>query len=173
MKWMVFSVVRRRCPAPNESVRLSVASSKSWKRSKWACLFVTDEGKRINKHIYQRDPTAKFGALTKIWRDEHCDRINPYGSDDCPYTMAECAAAYFRVWQGSRNIGHFRIRSKRLGMIRAENKPRDTRVVQEDYDEGWGMYRRLARPKRLGELLGPLDAGPRKGSAEDGGESPF
>jgi len=71
-----------------------------------------------------------FSAAQKVWREEHCATINPYGSDGCPFDKAECTYAYARearssITQDPANfVGLFRTAAKRSGLDRAENKPR-------------------------------------------------
>lgn len=74
---------------------------------------------------------APFGNLRLLFRQEHCRRINPYGSDSCPYEEYECAYAFYLCAIGTVSSardrrtasGYFRAIAKTTGMKRAEDKP--------------------------------------------------
>lgn len=125
--------------------------------SKWPCIFGLEfTRKDIHKRLYKQYPKYPFGAFTRAWRWEHCARINPYGSESCPYEPTDCALAYFKTAQDAMEahtskVGLFKALAKRRGMIRAENKPLPRDRVRTD-----GLEER-ASGLRSGARTGPDD----------------
>lgn len=127
--------------------------------SKYPCIFFEDFTKeQVFPRIYEDDPKADFGAYIRLWRKQHCSMINPFGSDDCPYAVEDCALAFLKTVLDSRDAkisrtGLFSTMAKTRGIDRADNKP-------------------LARDRTLrtyghqSETTG-LRSGPRAGSADD------
>lgn len=111
-----------------------------------------------------------FAAAQKVWRTEHCPRINPYGSEDCPYDRSDCTLAYYAAMIRALDahpdnfVAFSRTVALNSGVDRADNKPlaRDrvrtnghpvrTRGVRAG--PGEGPVDDLAKPAwlRLGEL---------------------
>jgi hypothetical protein len=142
--------------------------------AKWACVFKLPIIREdINPRIAKIDPKAPFGAFTRIFREEHCRQLDPFGNGSCPYRREDCALAYYVVAQKAlaartSRIGLFRTLARAYGAERADNKPlaRDTirtdgqgssqtgRVGSGDA-EGQGL--RTSRPRSIGDLFGDDD----------------
>lgn len=99
--------------------------------ARWECVFKAPFLRtEINARLYERDPRTPFGMFSKIWREEHCRTLNPYGSEDCPYDERDCALAYYaavshaQATPGVRSMpAFFRSVAKRMGLERADDKP--------------------------------------------------
>lgn len=95
---------------------------------KWPCIF---RGAIVRDHVDPRLAAdyegVPFGDFRRTWREQHCRAINPYGSDGCPYSERECAAAFEDVAREAMYArvpgAYFRVRARTTGLDRAENKP--------------------------------------------------
>jgi hypothetical protein len=128
-----------------------------------------------------------FGDLRRIWRQRHCNEVNPYGSETCPYTEADCSLAFLQSVEvslarsTSNPVGYFRRVARSNGERRAETKPllRDLRhtdnsdVVRRRMDEVGDSHGASQDPIMDGNAQGPGD--PRSspsGPAEGPGDVP-
>lgn len=167
--------------------------------SRWPCIF----GSAYTKE--QIDPTiqsvwkakfgkgAPFGALRQMWRQEHCSRLNPYGSDTCPYAQRDCAEELRATAEEAIALSHtnprglFRSLARTRAIVRADNKPlpRNSVTMRTDVtpqgpsdpgaanpnpEEGRGLRRPAGGLTAVGDLLRALDPGARQKRTEDGKE---
>src|SRR5258708_5012991 len=139
---------------------------------KFSCVFrhpmIHDE---VNPRLAAISKKAPFGAFQRIWRTEHCQNLNRWSSDDCPYRKEDCVIAYWKTASDALNaetspIGLFRILARRRAYDRAENKPlmrdKDEAVGRGRGDQPrQGLPRAATGPTRVGDVLGALDLGAR------------
>lgn len=105
---------------------------------KHPCVFRTEFHKeQVNARLVgglKNKRKVPFGDFTRTWRQEHCARINPYGSESCPYRPEDCSMAFLNVAQRAMEMdepgAYFRVHAKYTGLDRAENKP----LARERYD---------------------------------------
>lgn len=86
--------------------------------------------------------SAPFGELRRLWRVEHCQELNPYGSDSCPYREEQCALAFYIATERvtsrflSSPKGYFKKYARTLAGIRADQKPlqreREERTIEAE-----------------------------------------
>jgi hypothetical protein len=68
----------------------------------WPCVFNDDfVREQVDPRLKaewedQRDDKPKWGDLRTTFRKEHCRRINPYGSENCPFKPEDCAIAFLK-----------------------------------------------------------------------------
>ena len=108
------------------------------KPTRWPCIFkrpeiradVNPRLKRAYQEYVKPGKYPPYAALQGLWRKEHCQTINPYGSDSCPFEARDCVLAYYQASMkaieepGVRSVpGLFRILAKRCGIERADNRP--------------------------------------------------
>lgn len=73
----------------------------------WPCVFNDDFVRdQIDPRIKteweaRRDDKPKWGDLRTTFRKEHCRRINPWGSESCPFKPEDCALAFLQGVQRS------------------------------------------------------------------------
>jgi hypothetical protein len=143
---------------------------------------------------------APFSRLRLSWREEHCQTLNPYGSDTCAYRQAQCALSFLAAVEAtvanardaSGAVGYFRRVARSDATRRADEKPsrRETNAevpaqAQETFrpsdprDEGagteegrWVRSPSSAAMVSIGEVLGGLIPRPREGPRPDGEASP-
>ncbi len=134
----------------------------------------------INPRLAAIDPKTPYGAFQRAWRQVHCQVLNPYGSESCPYQTHECLKAYLETAIDALNaetskIGLFRVLARRRAYDRADNKPL-ARERDEAGDRGrgdpprQGMHGAGSGPVRIGTLLGSLDTRTRQRSEHEGEE---
>jgi hypothetical protein len=138
---------------------------------------------------------APFSRLRLSWREEHCQTLNPYGSETCAYREEQCAMSFLAAVEAttanardvSGAVGYFRRVARSDATRRADEKPmrRETHAevpaqTQEAFrpsdpshvrlsdEERQELSRSKARPVAIGDLLGSLYLGPRPGRADDG-----
>ena len=139
-----------------------------------------------------------IGDLRNMWRRHHCATLNPYGSEHCPYPIADCVRAYERVTRATilvkpvSPVGYFIRVAKTDAAKRADEKPltrapasdsltrtdgsdEPTRSgnpgpTNEGPDAGQGVRRPQSGPQSIGDLLRALDLRPRSGLPDDGEE---
>ena len=143
---------------------------------------------------------APFSRLRLSWREEHCQTLNPYGSETCAYREEQCAMSFLAAVEAttanardvSGAVGYFRRVARSDATRRADEKPmrRETHAevpaqTQEAFrpsdpghvrlsaEERQDVSRARSRPIAIGELLGGLDLGPRTRPADDGKASPI
>ena len=72
---------------------------------------------------------APFGNLRRIWKQRHCETLNPYGDEYCPYDKADCATAFLQAVQVTcaqaekSPTGYFRSVAQTSALKRADEKP--------------------------------------------------
>lgn len=167
-------------------------SSRSPRRSNHPCVFSTafvreQVDPRVKEAFAASGRKAPFGDLRRQWQREHCQTLNPYTSDTCPYPPEDCALAFLTAVEHAADkaspVGYFRKIARSMALDRSENKPlerdreytsrpRDERAVEVHPGEGQGLRGPESRPQSIGDLLRALDLGPRQGPADDGKESP-
>lgn len=111
---------------------------------KWPCIFTDDRFRNDTlPHLWKTEPGAPIGVFTKLFRTQHCQTINPYGSEACPFDPRECSFEFLVIAEESMlarksPIGLFRLIAKNRGMNRAENKPlaRDAKVRTYGHESG-------------------------------------
>lgn len=97
-------------------------------KTRWQCIF---RGRLVREQVDPRlareFDDVPFGDFRRTWRSEHCARINPYGSEDCPYSEAECARSFYQTAReamgGVRPGAYFRRLARSSGIDRADSKP--------------------------------------------------
>jgi len=107
------------------------------KPKKHPCVFHDKLTKEVDDRIQtewkQRHGTgAPFGSLRQSWQELHCTTVNPHGSDGCTYRTEDCILAYWAAAQtamsrpgvNDRRV-YFRGIAKRMGLVRAEDKPKE------------------------------------------------
>lgn len=167
--------------------------------TEYPCMFSTSFLREdIDPRIKKRWPKAPFGNLRRIWREQHCKTLNPYGSASCPYRSEDCAVAFLQAVElslsnGEKPVAYFYRAAKTSALNRADHKPlarqteerlRHARHVAvgrvERHEDGGGIIsftlsdelrRIISRPSPLRTVLGSFDFRPRQGSSEDGEES--
>ena len=169
---------------------------------KYPCVFSTTFLKeQVDARLYELDKKTPFGAFRKIWKEEHCSRINPYGSESCPFTSEDCSMAFYQVAKrallnnDTRNqrVGFFRKDARWTGIERSENKPglrggpeqgpfhvlgREGGMgagqqPAERLDDRGAVGLRRAAPRSIGSLLRGDGTGPRLGASwRDEGKAP-
>jgi hypothetical protein len=142
---------------------------------------------------------APFSRLRLSWREEHCQTLNPYGSDTCAYRQEQCALSFLAAVEAtvanardaSGAVGYFRRVARSDATRRADEKPmrRETREevptqtqealrpsdpshIRHSDEERQELHRTRSRPIAIGQVLGGLHLGPRTGPADDGEASP-
>lgn len=163
---------------------------------KWPCVF---RGRFIREQVDPRvqaswkrtyGRAAPFGDLRRQWREEHCSRLNPYGSEDCPYSERDCAIAFYKAVQhvtaerADTPMGLFKVVARSYAFDRAENKPLARDRVQTDVrpgDSGGGgvrddegsddVPRPITRPVSIGDVLRSIDPRPRERPIDESKES--
>jgi hypothetical protein len=105
-----------RTPKPKPSVRYPRT------RATWPCVFDSDfVREQVDPRILtaweaQRSDKPKWGDLRTTFRREHCQTINPYGSETCPFRAEDCAIAFLKgvtASLGARNAHGYFIRVAR------------------------------------------------------------
>ncbi len=100
--------------------------------SKYPCIFldpfvIKNVDPRVKEAFEDKGKKAPFGDLRRTWRQQHCATLNPYGSEDCHGTIAECSLWFLRAAQqaadGENPAGLFRYIAKRHALERADSKP--------------------------------------------------
>lgn len=127
--------------------------------------------------VIWKEKTGKeppFGDLRRIWRQRHCSEVNPYGSDMCPYTEADCSLAFLQAIETSLSrstsnpTGYFRRVARTGGERRAEDKP-----LTRNLGPATGHPDASGRTIMGGDAQGPGDPGNRQpGPAEGQGDVP-
>jgi hypothetical protein len=119
---------------------------------KYPCIFKTDFHKeQINPRLSELGKVP-FGDFTKSWRREHCARINPYGSEVCPYATEDCSISFLKVAEQAMRAdnpgAYFRVAAMRTGIRRADLKPlaRERYSRTDGQQEGAGGIRRGTSP---------------------------
>jgi hypothetical protein len=100
---------------------------------RWPCFFrehVVSAG--VGAAVVKGWPKAPFGILRGMWRRQHCQRLNPYGSDTCPYPKFKCGQEFLLAVRISANAKeptrYFSKVARSAAARRADNKP----LVRED-----------------------------------------
>lgn len=103
--------------------------------ARWPCIFrgtfVREQVDPRVKELWERTTGkhAPFGRLRLAFQTEHCQSINPYGSESCPYREEECAMAFLSVVQNSLlpwiddPAAYFVTVARSTGIDRADHKP--------------------------------------------------
>jgi hypothetical protein len=99
--------------------------------SLWPCIFggshirdVTDP--MVKRAFEEHGYKPNWGDMRRTWRIKHCSELNPYGSEDCPFTERQCAQAFYDAVQETlraepRRFGAlFRYVAHRTGQERAD-----------------------------------------------------
>jgi hypothetical protein len=72
----------------------------------------------------RRSDRPKWGDLRNTFRREHCYRVNPYGSETCPFRDADCAMAFYAAVESSLYAtnphGYFKAVCRSTGAARAD-----------------------------------------------------
>jgi len=98
--------------------------------AEWPCIFkmpiATERLDPAIKKLWEsrRADRPKWGDLRNTFRREHCYRLNPWGSDTCPFIESSCAMAFYSAVEQSldaRNpYGYFRSVCRSTGAARAD-----------------------------------------------------
>jgi hypothetical protein len=145
------------------------------------------------------DVKAPFSRLRLSWREEHCQTLNPYGSDTCAYRQEQCALSFLAAVEAtvanardaSGAVGYFRRVARSDATRRADEKPmrRETHAevpaqtqeafrpsdpghVRHSDEERQELSRSRSRPIAIGQVLGGLVPRPRERLSPDGEASP-
>ena len=96
----------------------------------WPCIFRTELAtERLDPAVKKlwdskRTDRPKWGDLRNTFRREHCYRVNPWGSETCPFEPAACGLAFYNAIDQSlyaRNpYGYFRSVCRSTGAARAD-----------------------------------------------------
>jgi len=142
---------------------------------KWPCIFrhpIIRES--VNPRLHRIDPKTPYAAFQKVFRSEHCATLNPYGSENCPYSKEDCALAYYRdasrtlaTANPKTRIGYFRKVTRSSAAARADDKPLARAIMRTDGQEDAprpvdgssdeGRKLRTSRPRSIGSLFGDDD----------------
>lgn len=132
---------------------------------------------------------APFGDLRRQWQLKHCRTLNPYGSEDCPYSLDQCTEAFARAvgvvtatelrspggyfGKVARSRAAERADAKPLArdLPHAPQGPGDTGDVPQDPGSRPWMRSPGGGFDSIGDLLRAIDPRSRENGAEDGGES--
>lgn len=169
------------------------------------CIFKNEETKEFIKQADARIQAAwrskgtepKFGDMRRVWRERHCQKLNRYSSEDCPFSKTACAMVYeANALQAAEDaktspMGWFWARAgfsagmrQEMGYNRTDGPSRSSlaRSAREglaagqrgDAGRGDQPKDRVSRsgggPQRIGELLGPYDPRTRQTPTENGEE---
>lgn len=165
-------------------------SSRLPKKTKHPCVFSTafvreQVDPRVQEAFAAGGRKAPFGDLRQQWRKQHCQTLNPYTSDTCPYPPEDCALAFLAAVEHAADkaspVGYFRKIARTMALDRADNKPleRDREPAQRPSPaappgvhpaEGQDVRGADRGFQSIGDLLRAFDAGPRQGPAHDGEE---
>lgn len=122
-------------------------------------------------------PPGRFGPFIRAWRIYHCQTVNPYGSDGCPYPASSCLAAFREAIeaasQAAKPIPYFVRYAHQSGLNRAEDRGRHARNQPNPSPgpgTGSGLRRTGSGLQSIGALFWGTDARPREVSADDGKE---
>jgi hypothetical protein len=105
--------------------------------NKHRCIFHDGLTKEVDDRIQlewkqRHGASAPFGSMRQSWQQLHCATVNPHGSDGCTYRTEDCLLAYWAAAQTAmsrpgvddRRV-YFRGIAKRMGLVRAEDKPKE------------------------------------------------
>lgn len=111
-------------PPGNKPARYSRTSTE------WPCIFkmpiATERLDPAVKKMWesQRDDRPKWGDLRNTFRRQHCYRLNPWGSETCPFKPESCALAFYEALRQSLNArnpyGYFISVCRSSGALRAD-----------------------------------------------------
>lgn len=115
---------RKTTPPGDRPARYSRTSAE------WACIFkqpiATERLDPAIKKLWEsrRSDRPKWGDLRNTFRREHCYRLNPWGSETCPFKVESCAMAFYTAVEQSldaRNpYGYFISVCRSSGAMRAD-----------------------------------------------------
>lgn len=115
---------------------------------------------------------APFGNLRRIWKQRHCETINPYGDEYCPYDKSDCATAFLQAVQvtcaQAKNspTGYFRSVAQTSALKRADEKPMARATFTPDERPRQSRRRTGGQRPRHGRLpVGPQEPGPDESGA--------
>lgn len=80
-----------------------------------------------------------FGDLRRIWKYEHCRKLNPGGSGFCRFTREDCALAFFTAVQHALDpgvidnpVGYYRRLAVSMAIDRADRRPLEREIGPRD-----------------------------------------
>lgn len=95
-----------------------------------------------------------WGDMRRTWKLKHCAEVNPHGSEDCPFTEAECAAAFMDAVEETlrakpKRFGAlFRYIANRTGGERADAAQRSRHRRRSAGSDGQGPGAQVRQPLR-------------------------
>lgn len=124
---------------------------------RFQCIFA---GSYVRQHV---DPVVKelfkafkvkanWGDMRRTWMLKHCSEVNPYGSEDCPYTETECAIAFMEAVEETlrakpKRFGAlFRYIARRTGGERADAAQRSRHGRRKRRSDGQGQSPQVRQP---------------------------
>lgn len=163
-------------------------SARTSKKGNHPCVFSTEFVReqvdpRVKEAFAAHGRKAPFGDLRQQWRRQHCQTLNPYSSDFCPYPAEDCALAFLAAVERSADkaspVGYFRKIARSMALDRADHKPLERErgttprsghasPLEIHPEEGQGLRGADRGPQSVGDLLRSLDLGPRQRQADDG-----
>lgn len=101
-------MTRDRKPTPTDD-RSARPPRYSRTSAEWPCIFkqpiATERLDPAIKKLWEsrRSDRPKWGDLRNTFRQQHCYRVNPWGSETCPFEEATCALAFYNAVEQSLN----------------------------------------------------------------------
>lgn len=115
---------RKTTPPSNAPARYARTSAE------WPCIFptplATDRLDPAIKRLWEshRSDRPKWGDLRTTFRKQHCRRVNPWGSETCPFKPEDCAMAFYSAVEQSlyatNPYGYFVSICRSTGAARAD-----------------------------------------------------
>jgi hypothetical protein len=95
---------------------------------------------RVSMLWKQREPgPVPFGDFRRIWKYEHCRKLNPGGSVFCRFSREDCALAFFTAVQHALDpsvtvnpVGYYRRLALSMAIDRADRRPLEREVGPRD-----------------------------------------
>ena len=152
-------MTRGRQPTPTAEEKARYANTSR----EWPCIFKTPLAtERLDpavKKLWERNRSdrPKWGDLRTMFRKQHCKRVNPWGSETCPFEETACAMAFYTALEQSldaRNpYGYFMSVCRSTGAMRADlGTELRARMRTDGADEG-----RVGTAEKGSLREGPVD----------------
>lgn len=128
--------------------------------------FIVDQANPRIQRAWREDGRKgypPYGALTKLWKQEHCSQLDPYGNDTCPYRREDCVLAYMKTaidaveHHPDNVVAYFGQLARWRGAERADNKPLARYNSRTDGHKGRSPSVRTGSRERPVDDLSGLD----------------